>query len=65
MTKHQLGASLIATWSDRVPTVAVSDDSRVPVNSEADIEVIKNEEFDKDDSYKQFVDSIMPKGQDR
>ena len=62
--KHQLGASLIATWSDRVPTVAVSGDSRVPVNS-YDIEVNKSEELDKDDSYKQFVDSIMPRGQER
>ena len=58
MTKHQLGTSLIATWSDRVPTVAVSDDNEAPV-------VIKSEELDKDDSYKQFVDSIMQKGQER
>ena len=56
LTRHQLGASLIATWSDRVPTVAISDDNESP-------EVIKSEELDKDDSYKQFVDSIMPKGQ--
>jgi len=64
LTKHQLGASLIATLSDRVPTVAVSHDNEAPVSSSG-IEVIKNEEFDKDDSYKQFVDSIMQKGQER
>jgi len=58
LTRHQLGASLIATWSDRVPTTAVSDDNEAP-------EEIKSEELDKDDSYKQFVDSIMPRGQER